>query len=89
MISVEQIKIYGLREISSTNCLKQISSNQEIFDITKYFQFDNSYVFAKVILHECQRSCKIEYFGSSFVHSISEDAVYCIDCAMFLSVEKQ
>ena len=40
-------------------------------------------------LYKCQRSCKFEYLDSSFVYSMSIDAVYCIDCAMFLSLVKQ
>ena len=43
----------------------------------------------KAIVHECQRSCKFVYLYSSFVYSMSDDAVYCIESAMFLSSVKQ
>ena len=53
------------------------------------FEFDNQYAFPEVIVHEFQRSGKFEYLYCSFVYSVSDDAVYCINCAMFLFVEKQ
>ena len=43
----------------------------------------------KAILHECQRSYKFVYLYSSFVYSMSDEAVYCTESAMFLSSEKQ
>ena len=43
----------------------------------------------KVHLHGCQRSCEIEYLHSSFVCSKKEDAVYCINCALFLPTDKR
>ena len=40
-------------------------------------------------LYKYQRSCKFEYLDNSFVYSMSIDAVYCIDCEMFLPAVKQ
>ena len=76
-------------EISSTNCLKQISSNQKYSTFQNHLLLDNSCVFPEPILPERQRSCKFECLFSSFVYSISDDAVHCINGAMFLSAEKQ
>ena len=54
--------------------------------LKKSFQVDSSYAFPKPILDECQKSCKFEYLYSSFVYSLSDHSVHCIDnCAMFLS----
>ena len=53
------------------------------------FQHDNSYAFPKAVLYECQKSCKFEYLHSSFVYSMADVAAHYIDCAMFLSTEKQ
>ena len=57
----------------------------KVLIIQNNFQLNNSYAFPKAILHECQRSCKLVYLYSSFVYSMSDDAVYCIESAMFLS----
>ena len=71
-------------EISSTNCLKK-SSNQKCLILQNQLQLYNSYAFPKAIFHECEKQCKFEYLYNSVVYSMSDDAVYCIDCAMFLS----
>ena len=81
--------MYRFGEVSSNNCLKQIPSNQKYLILQNRFPLDNSYAFPKAILHECQRSCKLQYLYSSFVYDMSDDQVHCIDCAMFLSTEKQ
>ena len=83
------MKVYGVGEVSSTNCLKQISSNQKYLILLNHFQLDNSYAFPKAIFHESQKSCKFDYLYISFVYSTSNDAVYFIGCAMFLSAGKQ
>ena len=75
----------GFGEVSSTNCLKKISSKQKYLILQNRFWIDNAYAFPKAILHEGQRSCKFEYLYSSFVYSMSDDAMHCTDCAMFLS----
>ena len=69
--------------------MKKISSNQKFFIFQNHFQLDNSYDFTKTIFHECQRSRKFEYLHSIFAYSMSDNAVYCVDCALFLSAEKQ
>ena len=84
-----RIKIHVFDEISSINCLKQLSSNQKYLILQNHFQLNNSYALPKAIPHECQRSLKFEYLDSSFVYSMSDGAVHCIDCGMFLSARKQ
>ena len=54
-----------------------------------HLQLANSYAFLKAIFYECQRSCDSEYLYSRFVYSVTDKPVYCIDCGMFLSVEKK
>ena len=49
------------------NIIYQISSNQKYLILQNHFQLSNFDSFLKSILHECQASCKIEYFFSSFV----------------------
>ena len=80
-------KTYGF-VLPTTNRLKQISFNQKYLILQNHFQLNNSYAFPKVILHECQRSGKYVYLYSSFVYSMSDDVVHCIDCAIFLSMKK-
>ena len=63
-----------------SNNLRQISSINGYSSVIK--------AYPKAILHECQRSCKFVYLYNSFVYGISDDAVYCIESAMFLSLEK-
>ena len=75
------------REIA-TNCLKKISSNQKYLTSQNHFKLENSYTFPKVILHECQGQCKLEYLYGRFVYNMPQNAVYCIDCAMLWSAEK-
>ena len=86
---VKQLKSYGFGKVSSPNCLKQISINQEYLVSQNHFQLDNSYAFPKAILHEYQRLCKFKYRCSSFVYRMSDDAVHYTDCVRFLSTEKQ
>ena len=81
---VKYLKIYGCGKISSTNCLKQIFSNQKYLILQQHFKLDNSNAFSKAILQKHQKSCKFEYLYSMF-----DDVEYCIDCAMFLSAKKQ
>ena len=61
----------------------------KIFDITKSLSADNSYAFPIAIFHESQKSCKFDYLHISSVYSTSNDAVYFVGCAMFLSAGKQ
>ena len=49
---VLQLKIYGFGGLSSTICLKQLSSNHKYLILQNYFQLDDSYAFPKAILHE-------------------------------------
>ena len=49
------------------NIIYQISSNQKYLILQNHFQLGNFDSFLKSILHECQASCKFEYFFSSFV----------------------
>ena len=65
--------------------MKQISSNQKFL----YDEIIFSSTAPKAILHESQRSCKFVYLYSSFVYSMSDEAVYCTKSAMVLSLVKQ
>ena len=62
---------------------------------TKNFWYNKTIVssttpaFPEAILHECQRLCKFEYFYSSFVHSMADDALYCTYCTISLFAKKQ
>ena len=85
----EGLKIYGFNETLSTICLKQISVNQKYLISKNKLQLGNCYAFPKCILYACQRSFKFEYLHNSLVYNMSDDAVYCTDCAMFLSAWKQ
>ena len=38
----------------------------------------------KAIIHEGQRSCKFLYLYSSFVYSVSDEAVYCTESTAFI-----
>ena len=58
VIVVNFLKSYGFGDVSSTSCLRQISSNQKYLILQNQFQVGNSHSFPKVILHECQRLCK-------------------------------
>ena len=69
---------YDIREIVSLGGLEKLSSHEKYSILKNHFKPYKTYVFLKVHLHGCQRSCKIEYLHSSFVHSKKEDAVYCI-----------
>ena len=84
---VKQLKIYGFGEVSSTNCLKQTSANQEYLISQSYFQANNSYTFPKAILHKCQKCVNLNIFKVALF--IVYQMRQCIDCAMFLSTEKQ
>ena len=77
---------------SGKHCIKNAAKWQKIYNqkyliLQNRFEVDNSYAFPKGIVHEGQRSCKFDYLYSSFVHSISNHAVYCTGCVMFLSEE--
>ena len=41
----------GFGEVSSTNCLKKISSKQKCLILQNRFWIDNTYAFPKAILH--------------------------------------
>ena len=69
--------------------LEKLSSHEKYSILKNHFKPYKTYVFPKVHLHGCQRSCKIEYFHSSFVYSKKEDAVHCIDCALFSPTDKR
>ena len=45
----------------------------------------NSFSFPKSFKHECARSCKPNYLKASFVYSQNDDAVFCLQCSMFLN----
>ena len=79
------LKSYCFGKMSSTHCLKQISSNQKYFVLQNYFLLGNSNSFPKSILHRVN----LNIFFSNFVYSMSDDKVYYIDSAMVLSAEKQ
>ena len=63
----------------------EIASNQKHLILQIRFHLDSSFAFAKAILYECHRSRKFENLYSSFLYIMSKDAVYFLDCAMFLS----
>ena len=80
---------YDIGEIVSLGGLEKLSSHEKYSILKNHFKPYKTYVFPKVHLHGCQRSCKIEYLHSSFVYSKKEDAVYCINCALFSPTDKQ
>ena len=80
---------YDIGEIVSLGGLEKLSSHEKYSILKSHFKPYKNYVFPKVNLHGCQRSCKIEYLHSSFVYSKKEDAVYCISCALFLPTDKR
>ena len=57
----------------------------KILILRNHFQIDNPYAFPKGILYESQISCKFVYLCLA---DYADDAVYCIESAMFLSSEK-
>ena len=75
---------YDIEEIVSLGGLEKLPSHE------KYWILKNNFKPCKtfVPLHGRQRSCKIKYLQSSFVYSKKEDAVYYINCALFLSTDK-
>ena len=81
-------KTYSFDEISSTNCLKQISSNHLYLILQNHFQLDNSYAFPKTIFNGSQRSRKFEYLYSNFVYSKTLETV-CVTprCCLYLYFE--
>ena len=70
------------REIA-TNCLKKISSNQKYLTSQNHFKLENSYTFPKVILHECQGQCKLEYLYGRFVYNMPQNAVIALTVQCF------
>ena len=80
---------YDIGEIVSLGGLEKLSSHEKYSILKNHFKPYKTYVFPKVHLHGCQRSCKIEYLHSSFVYSKKEDAVYCINCALFSPTDAQ
>ena len=72
--------IFG--EISSINCLKQISSDQKYLISKKHFQL------ATLVLSLKLSFMSVKDRDSSIVYSMPDDAVCFFDCAMFLSAEK-
>ena len=80
---------YDIGEIVSLGGLEKLSSHEKYSILKNHFKPYKTYVFPKVHLHGCQRSCKIEYFHSSFVYSEKEDAVYYINCALFSPTDKR
>ena len=69
-------------EISSIDCLKQISSDQEYLISKKRFQL------ATLILSLKLSFMSVKDRDSSIVYSMSDDAVCFIESAAFLSAEK-
>ena len=77
--------------------MKKIPSNQKFWYYKIIFGTTNPMLFLKISfmrvenVYRCIRCvrCKFAYLYSSFVYSMSDDAVYCIDSAMFLSTEQQ
>ena len=55
----------------------------KVLILQNHFQLDNPYAFPKGILYDSQRSCRFVYFYSSFVYCLSDDAVHCIESAIF------
>ena len=80
---------YDIGEIVSLGGLEKLSSHEKYSILKSHFKPYKTYIFSKVHLYGCQRSCKIEYLHSSFVYSKKEDAVYCINCALFLPTNKR
>ena len=80
---------YDIGEIVSLGGLEKLSSHEKYSILKSHFKPYKTYVFPKVHLHGCQRSCKIEYLHSRFVYSKKEDEVYCINCALFLPTDKR
>ena len=80
---------YDIGEIVSLGGLKKLSSREKYSVLKNHFKPYKNYVFPKIHLHGCQRSSKIECLHSSFVYSKKEDAVYCINCALFLPTDKR
>ena len=80
---------YDIGETVSLGGLEKLFSHEKYSILKNHFKPYKTYVFPKVHLHGCQRSCKIEYLHSSFVYSKKEDAVYCINCALFSPTDKQ
>ena len=65
------------------------SSKRKYFIVQKHFQLDNFYAFPKAIFHASQRLGKLEYLCSNFVYSMPDDAVYCVERAMFFICEER
>ena len=63
---------YDVREIVSLCGLEKLSSHKKYSILKNHFKANKTYIFRKVHLHGCQRSCKIEYLRSSFVYSKNE-----------------
>ena len=80
---------YDIGQMVSLSGLEKLSSHEMYSILKNHFKPYKTYAFPKVYLHGCQRSCKIEYLYSSFVYSKKEDAVYCINCALFLPTDKR
>ena len=68
---------------------KKLYSKQQNLLLQNHFQRDNFYASPKATLHVCQRSFKIECLCRSFVYSMSDDTISCINSALLLPAEKQ
>ena len=75
----KELKIHGFGEVSSTNCLRQIYSNQKYLMLQNHFQLDNSCAFPKLSFMRAKDG--LNHYNS-FVYSIqmTECIVLTVQC---------
>ena len=87
--TVTVLSCYQIGDIVSLGGLEKLSSHEKHSKLKNHFKPCKTYISPKVHLHGCQSSCNNEYLHSSFVYSKKENAIYCINCALFPSTDNQ